>query len=98
MAAVDRKVPKEFHIFGQKIKIEYTDTLSSTEELYGYYKGGELLIKVKKDLTYDLKMQTVWHEIVHCVFDHVGLRKLSEDETIVDLVGQALYQVTKTLK
>jgi len=41
-------------------------------------------------------MQTFWHEVSHAIFDLLGYDEWSENETVVEQLGQAVYQVLKT--
>lgn len=44
----------------------------------------------------ELLEQTFWHEATHFILHRLGYDDLSANEHLVDLVGQALYQLDKT--
>lgn len=49
-------------------------------------------IKINKDLTEQGKKETICHEIVHGMLIHMGYSDLSNNEQLVQALGNAIYQ------
>jgi len=49
-------------------------------------------IQINKDLTDIGKKETLCHEIVHAILLHIGRNDLSQDETLVQSLGNAIFQ------
>lgn len=49
-------------------------------------------ITLNKRLTPEAKRETLFHEIVHGIFHHIGRNDLASDETLVQTLGNAIYQ------
>ena len=54
------------------------------------YKKAEILIN--KDLSEELKQETLCHEILHGMLVHIGRPDLSQDESFVTALSNAIYQ------
>ena len=50
-------------------------------------------IRIDKNLPQSAKEQTLMHEILHAVFDLLGLYELNEDENKVQSIATALHHV-----
>lgn len=92
------KFPKQFEILSNKIKIvrnrdEYLDELNA----HGTYHHDRREIRIHSKLPYELAMQTLYHEIMHCVLKYMQC-ELWENEDFVELLAQMWYQVSKTTK
>ena len=53
-------------------------------------------IRIDKDLSPTSKKQVLMHEILHAVFDLLGLYELAEDENKVQSIATALHHVFTT--
>lgn len=49
-------------------------------------------IRVNKDMAEAVKVETITHEIMHAILVHIGRSDLSEYETFVQALGNAVYQ------
>ena len=49
-------------------------------------------IQINKDLAKEEKKETLCHEILHAMLLHIGRGELSQDETLVQGLGNAIYQ------
>ena len=49
-------------------------------------------ILVNKDMTPEMTKETICHEIVHGILIHIGCNELSNDETFVQAMGNAINQ------
>jgi hypothetical protein len=54
------------------------------------YKACE--IRINKDVNEQEKQETLCHEMVHGILNHIGRNDLSCDETFVQTLGNAIYQ------
>lgn len=52
----------------------------------------DLVIKINKDMPKESKKETLCHEMVHGMLNHLGYRDLSNDEQFVQALGNAIYQ------
>lgn len=49
-------------------------------------------IQINKGLTEEGKKEALCHEIVHAILMHIGQCELSQNETLVQSLGNAIYQ------
>lgn len=67
------------------------------EELEGIVQGKiiyrKCLIKIRKDLPKKLKKSVLYHEILHGILIQLGYSELSADETLVQGLSTAIYQM-----
>lgn len=54
------------------------------------YKACE--IRINKDMTREIKFETICHEMVHGIFIHLGYTDYAQDEQLVQALGNAIYQ------
>ena len=54
------------------------------------YKHAKILIN--KDANLAIKSETLCHEIMHGILVHIGRDDLSQDETLVTALGNAIWQ------
>lgn len=54
------------------------------------YKKAE--IRINKGASPAIKEETLCHEIMHGILVHIGREDLSEDETFVTVLANAIYQ------
>lgn len=95
-------IPKYFYIFGEKVtvsKIKEIDKGKSYGE-FDLLKNKIRLAKTvyKHQINEDQVEQAYFHELVHCMLEHLGYDSLSEDEKFVDNMGKALHQILTTSK
>jgi hypothetical protein len=92
------KIPVEFELFGQTIKIEWDEELHNKTGTKGLSLARENRIRLQKDckaythLESDIEV-TYLHEVLHWVFNLLGEFDLSNDEQKVDRIAHALHQV-----
>lgn len=96
------KIPKEFELLGQKIKVKYRKTLIDKEEAYGIWIHDENTILLQQSttkypLSEDQIMQTFFHELLHACCDLAGYDKISSDERFINSVASILHQFIKQL-
>lgn len=54
------------------------------------YKACE--IRINKDMTEDAKKETICHEMIHGIFVHLGYNDYTNDEQLVQALGNAICQ------
>jgi hypothetical protein len=98
-------IPKSFKVFAHTIKVKKVKTLKDEEgnQLLGQADINKNVIKLldnEKELEVDnsQKEQVFFHEFAHIMFDSIGRNDLSNDESLVDLVGNIIHQYLKTVK
>lgn len=94
-----KRLPKSFTLLGNTIKVETVANLSTIGDRMGDWKASENKIRIQAPghgISDDVIFATFYHELIHAVFDLTGHSKLSEDEELVERIGQALYQAEKT--
>ncbi|SCJ58689.1 Uncharacterised protein [uncultured Clostridium sp.] len=84
---------KQINILGVSYTIEEVDTVNKTNPRRGEINYLTNEIKIDKNMPASLKEQVLMHEILHAVFDLIGLDKLSEDEKKVQSIATALHHV-----
>lgn len=63
-------------------------------KLDGLYQGGKCLISLNSDLTPQSTLQTLWHEIIHGIITHAGMRD-QHDESLIEAVSYGVMQVLR---
>ena len=84
-------------ICGIPHKIIECDDAFNIDTHCGQINYGKAEIKINKDLSDEMKQETLCHEIVHGMLVVIGRNDLSNDETLVQCLGNAINQ-TFTLK
>ena len=87
---------KGINILGVLYTVEEVDTVNKTDPRRGEINYLTNLIKIDKNMPPSLKEQVLMHEILHAVFDLLGLDELGEDEKKVQSIATALHQIFST--
>lgn len=87
-----------FEIMGHRIEIRYGRVPASDWAVYIPDKKAILVSPRIKKMPKSHFDHTLYHEITHCVLDYCGLEELNEDETKVDLISNAVYQIVSTIR
>lgn len=87
---------KEINILGVIYTIEEVYVVNKTEQRRGEINFLTNEIKIDKNMPQSLKNQVLMHEILHAVFDLLGLSELAEDEEKVQSIATALHQILTT--
>ena len=92
MPGVHLKIPRQFKLMGHTIKVRFVQLDRKTD---GEWRSDSKLIALstrlhKKPRSY--KEQVFLHEFFHCVLDHMGQTKLSNNEDFVDSMASAFHQ------
>lgn len=97
------KIPYEFQIFGQTVRVSFVKNLTDKTDLVGSFSDRHNEIHLQ-DNTDGVKRQpsqieaTFCHELVHNIYRAMDKKKLAEDETHVILFANLLHQVLSSAK
>lgn len=89
------KIPRSIRIGGVEYEIAYTPNLNDGATLaYGYisYENCKIELSATDGTGHQKRCQTRWHEILHGIRNHAGL-KIENEEEVVDMFAKGIYQV-----
>ena len=96
---------KTFKLLTRTVKIEYTDCVhdDNGDWIYGriYWNCSKIIIYIStkdedgKELSDDVIETTIRHELFHLILDVLYFRDLSENETLVEWLANATYELKK---
>ena len=72
--------------------IEKEDAFNSDALHFGQIDYKKCEICIAKDGTDEIKKEAICHEIVHGIFVHLGYNDYTNDEQLVQALGNAIYQ------
>ena len=81
------------NILGVIYTVEEVDVGNKVEPRRGEINYLTNEIKIDKNMPLSLKKQVLMHEILHAVFDLLGLDELTENENLVQSIATALHQI-----
>ena len=84
---------KEINILGVVYQVREVDVVNKEELRRGEINFMTNEIRIDKGLVQSAKEQTLMHEILHAVFDLLGLDELNADENKVQGIATALHHV-----
>lgn len=71
--------------------VEREDKIS-IDTHFGLIDYAKCEISINKDIPEAKKKETLCHEIIHGILIHIGRTEMSEDETFVQSLANAIYQ------
>ena len=74
------------------VVLEKEDTFDVLAKSFGMIDYTKAEISINKNMPNALKQETLCHEMLHGMLVHIGRQDLSEDETFVQALGNAIYQ------
>tara|TARA_R110001632_G_scaffold161915_2_gene280264 strand:- start:34 stop:330 length:297 start_codon:yes stop_codon:yes gene_type:complete len=95
--------PESFEIFGQTITVKYSNCIRKLGAVGLYEHDSKVITVATHDIDdkphdEDFMSATLYHEIIHVLLSYTGQYELNMNEQMVELMGQCLYQVLKTMK
>lgn len=87
---------REINILGVIYTVKEVETVNKTDPRRGEINFLTNVIKIDSTMPKSLKEQVLMHEILHAVFDLLGLENLSDDEKLVQSIATALHQIFAT--
>lgn len=85
-------------ILATEYKVEEVEQIDKYQRLLGQIEYAEQIIKIDKNISEDMKKETLIHEILHGVFEKLGYEELNDDEQKVQSISSTLYLVLKENK
>ena len=97
------KIPYEYQIFGQTIKVEFCKDLTDETNFTGSFTDRHNIIKIQENSDSIKRLpsqieEVFCHELVHNIYRAMGEKKLASNEKHVDLFGNLLHQALSTAK
>lgn len=94
-------IPKEFMLFGQKIKVVFVDDLSHKTDDVGQarFRDNEILLQgnVSGSPMIKSRLEVVYlEEVIHFILDEMKEDKLNDDESFVKMMASCLHQIFET--
>ena len=89
------KIPESIRIGGIDYAVEYGDNLRIGNEIcYGVisYNDCTISISATDSNSHQHKCITLWHEILHGIFEHACLHPENEEQ-VVEILSKGIYQV-----
>lgn len=68
------------------------------KKLFGEVHHGSCEVRLEANNAPPTRRQTLWHEILHVVFEQLGSREIDDDEGLVDSMAYVLMQVVQDNK
>lgn len=84
---------KVINVLGVNVKVYEVDTVCKEDPRKGEYDYLTGVIRLDNTMPVDMKNNALMHEILHCIFDLLGLDDIRDDESKVQMIATALYQV-----
>lgn len=90
-------MPKKIKICGIPYKIKEVDVIDEPDEgvIQGKILPSRSTILLKRSLPKQVKKSVLFHEILHGLLLELGYNDLSENETFVQSLSNAMYQTFK---
>lgn len=78
------------NICGVPHTVEYTEDNFPIDLHLGSIDFAKAAIHINKEATETVRKEALYHEIVHAIFVHIGRNDLTDDETLVQSLANAL--------
>lgn len=82
-------------ILSTEYKVEEVEQIDKYERLLGQISYVEQIIKLDKNISENLKEETLIHEILYGVLEKLGYNDLNNDEQKVHSIASTMYCVLK---
>lgn len=86
---------KKLKILATEYKVEEVEQIDKYQRLLGQIEYTEQTIKIDKNISEDMKKETLIHEILHGILEKLGYEELNEDEQKVHSIAATMYLVLK---
>lgn len=80
------------NICGIPHNIVYVNDEFNTDTHFGQIDYGKAVIKISADISPEQQDEALCHEILHGILIHIGKNELSQDESFVQSLSNAIYQ------
>jgi len=93
------KIPKEFKLFNETIKVIIKDDLQLRDDKFGEAHHRYNEIHLDKNITNkEILEATLFHEITHMILGKMERYELSNDEKFVNVLGQLINQAVNSFR
>lgn len=90
-------IPRYFDLGGHRIRVKVIE--DTEHDKAGSWSPDENTIRLwPKGRVHEFMVQTFLHELTHAILDIWSLPKFSENEKLVDALGQGMLQYQKTVR
>lgn len=87
------KIPEKVRIGGRDYEIRHTENLNDGVNLaYGHIDYEQGVLRIMKGLGHEKACITLWHEMLHGVIEHFGL-KIENEEEAVCVLAKGIYEL-----
>lgn len=90
------KLPETVNLLGINYQVKEVELVNKNTPCDGEINYQTLEIKIDKELADDKKSQVFMHEILHGLFEGLGMTELRDDEKAVQSLATALYHLFST--
>ena len=84
---------KIINLLGVDISVKEVDVVCKEDPRKGEYNYLTGVIKLDQNMPTDMKNQVLMHELLHAMFDFLGLDELRDDEQKVQMIATGLHQL-----
>lgn len=84
---------KVISLLGVNISVEEVDVVCKEDPRKGEYNYLTGVIKLDQNMPTNMKNQVLMHELLHAMFDFLGLDELRDDEQKVQMIATGLHQL-----
>ena len=88
----ERKVIMRVNICGIPHEVIECDDKFDIDLHFGQIQFAKGEIRINKNLSHEIKMEALCHEILHGILVHLGYEKESQDEQFVQAIANAINQ------
>lgn len=96
--AQENRIPTQFQVFSRTITVKYDSAYCEKHNAWGTYHHREALIRLNNSDNPDKDgvQSTFYHELTHCILEHIERNDLSRNERFVALFSRVLMQALAT--
>jgi len=95
------KIPNRYELGGQSIIVKMVDKCKAKGvKAHGSWNYRKNIIEVERPIkiSKEFSDQIFFHEMTHCILDHIAEDALSNNEDFVNRFSAALFQIIKTME
>lgn len=89
-----KQLPKHFKILSHDIEVVERDL--TDEECDGRFLSRKNRIEIQEGLPASYRQATFWHEAMHAIATHMGMKDINDNEEVIDKLGQGVAQILAT--
>lgn len=93
-----RQIPASFDILGHTIEVVFRDDLGADCECDGRFLASKNRIELQSGMAFSYTLAVFWHEAMHAIATHMGMKDINDNEEQIDKLGQGVAQILKTKK